>query len=238
MADVKAIMQSLAGPDFEFVTAYNGDVSGNGKIIQDGSLGYEIDWSETLPNFSGYRSVFFEPQLSVMRTILSVSLSEHLEGGARVAPVAQALLAFGARLATTLSADAVVWNPGKLLSQPAFFVDSVESYVNGGVFPVLVAVDFEYSDDECRLRSTGLSWFSGQEIELSGANLRGQDLTRRGVRLVHDIAVNGPVMAPQKVPDIDDTLQIDLIPLMGPSNLLQCDVLSKLDTKAEALTLH
>ncbi len=238
MAVVKANMQLLVAADYGLAMDFNRDPSGDRKTLQHGSLGYEIGWSEILPDFCGYRTVFFEPQFTNMQTILSLSLGPHLEGGARVAPIAKALLALGAELAITLNADAVVWNPGKLVSEPAFFVESVQSYANGGAFPVLVAVDFEYSNDEHCLHTTGLSWFSGQEITVSGGGLRGQDLTRRGVRLIHDIALNGPIVVRQQVPDLDSKFRIDLVPSNDADNVLRCLICARTDATDGALSLH
>jgi len=162
----------------------------------------------------------------------------HLAGGERVAPIAQAFLAFGAKLAGDLSADAVVWNPARLVSEPGFFVETVNDYVGGGAFPVLATVDFEYHENEYRLQSQGLAWFSGQEIALAGAGAQGQELARRAVRLIHDIAVNGPIIMHQYVADLDTDLQIELAPTGEANSILNCHIRSKSDAKGKALTLH
>lgn len=186
----------------------------NGALtrIQHGCLGFEIGWSEGPAEISGFRTVFTQAHLPSQCTILSVALGANLNGGQRSPPIASALLAFGAKLAGDLHSVAVKWNPGKLLSDPVFFIECVEGYVGGGAFPVLVTVDFDFQDEESRLQSTGLEWFSGQEITLSGGQLRGQDLVRRAVRLVHDIATNGPVFQQQYVPDLDPENRLELIP--------------------------
>ena len=93
---------------------------------------------------------------------------------------------------------------------------------------MLVTVDFDYEDEEHKLRSSGLAWFSGQEIELSGGGLHGQDLVRRAVRLVHDIGTNGAVFAHQRVPDLDADKVIEMT-LQPENNVLRCEILSKTD---------
>lgn len=236
MDTVKELLQSTDASLLANSLDFGRVPSGEGKTFQNGSMGYELEWSETLPSFSGYKTVFFDPPLSEMLTILSFSLGPHLEGGNLAAPVAQAFLAFAAKLAAQLSADAIVCNSGHLISEPAFFIETVESYAAGGAFPVLVTVDFEYQDDESALRTTGLSWYSGQEIALSGAGLSGPDLARRAVRLIHDIAVNGPVLTPQFVSDLDGGLLIELTPPHGDDQVLNCHIQSKSDVSGKALT--
>jgi hypothetical protein len=238
LALVKEQLQSMTEFAQETIFIPGAESVHNGNAIQQGCLGYDLEWSEHVPDFSGYRAIFFDPQLSKMQTILSLSLGAHLAGGERIAPIAQAFLACGAKLAAFLSADAVVWNPARLVSEPGFFVETVNDYVAGGAFPVLAAVDFEYQDNEYRLQSQGLAWFSGQEIALAGAGAHGQDLARRAVRLIHDIAVNGPVMTHQYVDDLDDDLQIELIPAGDANAVLNCHIHSKSDAKGKALTLH
>lgn len=238
LSAVSELLQSMASNNLAMSPDFGRDRSVNSNVMQYGSLGFDVALTETVPSFSGFKAVFFDPQLSEMQCLLSVSLGSHLEGGERTAPVAQAFLAFGAMLAANLSADAVVWNPARLISEPAFYIDAVERYAAGGVFPVLVYVDLDYQNDETLLLSRGLSWFSGQEIALEGNGLRGQELTRRAVRLIHDMAVNGPVAAQQNVPDMDAACLIELNPAKGPDNVLRCHIRSRSDAKGKALTLH
>ncbi len=238
LALVKEQLQSMA--EFAQETMFNPGAGSlhDGKAMQQGCLGYGFEWSENVPDFSGYRSIFFDPQFSKIQTILSLSLGAHLAGGERVAPIAQAFLAFGAKLAGDLSADAVVWNPARLVSEPGFFVETVNDYVGGGAFPVLATVDFEYHENEYRLQSQGLAWFSGQEIALAGAGAHGQELAQRAVRLIHDIAVNGPIITHQYVADLDTDQQIELAPTAEANSNLNCLIRSKSDAKGKALTLH
>ena len=102
---------------------------------------------------------------------------------------------------------------------------------------MLVTVDFEYKDEERTLLSSGLAWFSGQEIELNGGGLKGQDLVRRAVRLVHDIATNGAVNAHRLVPDLDSNRLIELTP-MAEGDVLRCEICFKADTSSPATSVH
>ena len=203
VADLRQQLQSLVDGSVDLAIEMSPDQSLLSAKVRQGSIGFDVILSEAQPVLSGYRSVFFGTSVLGKSALLSVTLTEDLAGGERVAPIAKALLAFGARIVRHLSAQAVMWTPGKIISDPAFFAENVESYAKGEVFPVLVTVDFDYEDEECTLRSSGLAWFSGQEIELSGGGFQGQDLVRRAVRLAHDIGTNGAVVAHQLVPDLD-----------------------------------
>lgn len=238
LAAVKEQLQTIGALDGDIVADISRNPSGEGRALQHGSLGFEIECTDVLPNYSGYRTVFFDPELSRVQTILSLSFGPHLAGGERAALIAQSLLTLGAKLGKLLSADAIVWNPGHLISDPDFFIETVTSYADGGAFPVLVTVDLEYQNEEHTLRSTGLCWFSGQEIELAGCGLHGQELTRRAVRLVHDIAVNGPVNGHQYVADLENNLEIELIPPTDASITLQCRIQRKSDLQGISLLSH
>lgn len=227
LADGSSDLQIEMSPDKSFLSAK----------VQQGSIGFDVVWSEEQPVLSGYRSVFFDTLAPGKSTLLSINLSEDLAGGERVAPVAKALLVFGARIARQFSAQAVMWTPAKIVSDPVFFAENVEKYDRGEVFPVLVTVDFDYEDDEQKLRSAGLAWFSGQEIELGGGGLQGQDLVRRAVRLVHDIGTNGAVGEHQFVPDIDIDKRIELTPL-PKSNVLRCEICSRTDEITRVTSIH
>lgn len=237
LADMRQQLQSLVDGSSELAIEMSSDQSFLSAKVQQGSVGFDVIWSEAQPVLSGFRSVFFGNLVTGKSVLLSVNLTEDLAGGARVAPIAKALLSFGAMIARQLSAKAVMWTPAKIISDPAFFAENVENYGKCEVFPVLVTVDFDYEDEEHKLRSSGLAWFSGQEIELSGGGLYGQDLVRRAVRLVHDIGTNGAVVADQLVPDLDADKLIEMT-LQPESNVLRCQIRSKTDETVWVTSVH
>jgi hypothetical protein len=237
LSEVKDRLQRLVEDSSDLQIETCSDQSLWSAKVQQGSISFDVVWSEEEPVLSGYRSVFFGPLAPGQSTLLSISLGKDLAGGERVAPVAKALLVFGARIARQLFAQAVMWTPAKIISDPSFFAENVENYAKGEVFPVLVTVDFDYEDEERKLRSSGLEWFSGQEIELAGGGLTGQDLVRRAVRLVHDIATNGAVVAHQLVPDIDVDRVIELTSVPD-SNVLRCEICSKTDSTIRVTSVH
>lgn len=237
LADMWRQLQLLVDDSSDLAIEMASDQSFLSARVQHGSVGFDVMWSEAQPVLSGYRSVFFGTAVPKKSVLLSVNLSEDLKDGARVAPIAKALLVFGAMIARQLSAKAVMWTPGKIISNPNFFAENVENYAKGEIFPVLVTVDFEYKNEDRALYSSGLAWFSGQEIELSGGGLYGQDLVRRAVRLVHDIGTNGAVITHQRVPDLDADKVIEMT-LQPDSNVLFCEILSKTDETVRATSVH
>lgn len=237
LADLRQQLQLLVDSSSDLAIEMSADQSFLSAKVQQGSVGFDVIWSEAQPVLTGYRSVFFGTLVPEKSVLLSVNLNQDLAGGERVAPIAKALLAFGARIARQLSAKAVMWTPAKIISDPAFFAENVENYAKGEIFPVLVTVDFDYEDEERSLRSSGLAWFSGQEIQLSGGGLQGQDLVRRAVRLVHDIGTNGAVASHQRVPDLDADKLIELTP-QPESNVLLCEIFSKTDETARVTSVH
>ena len=237
LADMRQQLHTLVDSSSDLSIEMSSDQSSLSAKVQQGSVGFDVIWTEAEPVLSGYRSVFLGNLIPEKSVLLSVNLTEDLVGGERVAPIAKALLVFGARIARQLPVKAVMWTPAKIISEPAFFAENVENYARGEVFPVLVTVDFDYEDEERSLRSSGLAWFSSQEIELSGGGLHGQDLVRRAVRLVHDIATNGAVVAHQLVPDLDTDKLIELRP-QPEGDVLRCEILSKTDSTTRATSFH
>lgn len=202
------------------------NLHGSVQYIRHGCLSFEIDVSDRAADLAGFRPVFCQSFPSSTASLLAIDLGDGLAGGQRSPPIAASLLAFAATLAEALQCKAVKWNPGQLVSDPAFFIECIENYIENGTFAVLVTVDFEIADNDDILTSRGLSWFSGQEIELSGCGLSGSELVRRAVRLVHDIATKGPVFLRQHVPDLEPDRQIELIPPMA-GEILQCRITAK-----------
>jgi hypothetical protein len=237
LSELKRQFQSLVESSVDLLIEASVDQTNSSLKVQEGSLGFDVDWSDEPPSLSGYRPVFLAPSAPKALSALSIKLNADIAGGERVAPIARAMLAFGARIVRQLSAAAVIWTPAKIVSDPVFFAENVENYANGEVFPVLVTVDFDYADDEYTLHSTGLSWFSGQEIELRGGNLHGQELVRRAVRLVHDIGTNGAVTGAQQVADLDPDKIIDMQP-QQQGDVLICEIHSKSDAIVQASTVH
>lgn len=135
--------------------------------------------------------VFTTAANSSFQSSISISLSEKLRGGNRVAPIWSGLLEMAAYLADALSAECVYWSPSGNLIESGYFKDAIQSFVDGGAFPALALVRFDTSK-EWVTSSTGLDWFSGQEIAASHPQLSARDAMYRLVRIAHDMAMIGP----------------------------------------------
>jgi hypothetical protein len=103
----------------------------------------------------------------------------------------QACLKWQPISADALGAKCVYWSPSGNLIESGYFKDAIQSFVDGGAFPALALVRFD-SSKEWVTRSTGLDWFSGQEIDASHPQLSARDAMYRLVRIAHDMAMIGP----------------------------------------------
>jgi len=171
------------------------------------------------------RKVFSTLGDDAICSALAISLHSHIEHGLVVPEIAEAFLNFGAVCARNLQASAVVWQPTGLQTDTGYFLEVVQSYVDGGVFPVLPIVDF-IAEKPGYLRSKGLADFCGQEFELQSGQLDQQELIRRAIRLAHDLATNGSIDDSQEVADLDPANLIHLEP-SDDGMLLHCRIASK-----------
>ena len=198
------------------------------RILCDG-IEYVISVVVPPDNILEYRRIFCDAVLENAGSALAISLGENVAGGQRIAPIALGLMTFSGRLAGALDALAVAWTPSRLLSGKEYFIDTVGTYASGGAFPVLPTIDLLFSD--VGVETSGLDWFSGQELCLTGEVVPRSDLTRRAVRIIHDIATNGALLSSQHVPDIDDDKHIYLN--LSPDGQR---VLAKITSKMEQLS--
>jgi hypothetical protein len=166
------------------------------------ALTFRLEVTQIPNDVAGYDRVFCSVEPASSMSMLAFDLDANLARGQKTAPIAAALLEIGAYFSARLGPSVIAWRPAKIASDPVYFREAVSDYVNGGAFPALAVIGFDFSCDDRVLRTTGLDWFSGQELELTGNGLSKADLARRAVRLIHDIAVNGPMGGGDLVPDI------------------------------------
>ncbi len=178
------------------------------------ALSLRVSVVDSVPELAEYEAIFLRDEVSVGKSALTVSFDHHLSGAQFISPVVRTYLEHCANIASDLHAVAVAWHPSQTLVQSDYFAEAVAAYVQDGAFPALALVHFDWDNDFATVRTQGLGWFSGQEIALNSAaaNHSRSELMRRAVRLVHDIAVNGPVSAPQILADLDPDMQIQLCP--------------------------
>ncbi|MGC1468729.1 MAG: hypothetical protein WA793_05035 [Sphingorhabdus sp.] len=196
-------------------------------ILFDG-LTFLCDWSVSQPNVASSKKIFSTISDDMFRGAMGLALHPHIDQGLRIPEIAKAFLALGASFAKQLGAIGLLWRPASLQIDPDYFVEVVDSYLSGGVFPVLPIVDFEFEDAEGVLRSSGLHLFCGQEFEIQSDHMERQELIRRAIRLAHDLATNGAVEEEQDVPDIDVGKIIRLTPNTS-GNLLKCQINSNVE---------
>jgi hypothetical protein len=168
------------------------------------------------PDFSAsqFRGIFTHFNASQSLLAITLSLGEHVGSAQYVPSVVRTLLSVGAEVAAFDGVSAILWKPAALVSDPGYFIECSKSYANGGAFPVLSTVSFTFDDKAGKLSTSGLDWFAGQELVLIDSRriLSETELMKRAVRLVHDIAVNGPIVFEQNISDIEPCNRISLKP--------------------------
>jgi len=195
-----------------------------GSVLVFNGLTFDCDFNPELALRPGRRKVFSTLGDEAICSVLAISLHSHIKRGLVVPEIAKAFLNFGAICARNLEASAVVWRPTGLQTDTGYFVEAVQSYVDGGVFPVLPIIDFVAGP--ASLRSNGLADFCGQEFDLQSDQLDQQELIRRAIRLAHDLATNGSIDEAQEVADLEPAYLMHLLPC-DDGMLLHCRITSK-----------
>ncbi len=128
---------------------------------------------------------------------ISLQPGPHIAGGAALRPVVRALLALGCDLARMPGAIAVCWHPSGCAMDPAYFNRIASDWLAGGPFPALGLTAVSPSADG-GLRTEGLSFFIGQELELAPVDsLRDEEQARLAIRLIDALVAIGPLMEPR-----------------------------------------
>lgn len=130
----------------------------------------------------------------------------HLAGAAAMLPVVRGCVALGAALATHTGAAAVVWIPARTAMATDYFAATIGDWLGGGVFPALGLTAL--APGGSGLISEGLTFFTGQELEVTGS-----DLTHAGriaVRMVDTLVDHGRLAAPTRLAGPDgESLQAE-----------------------------
>lgn len=121
----------------------------------------------------------------------------HIADGAETLPVVRTLVGLAAALAEDLDeATALLWLPARSAIARSFFIRTAGNWLGGGVFPALGLVAFAARDDG-GLRTEGLSFFIGQELDLAPALAADRvAATRIAARLVHELVSLGRLAHP------------------------------------------
>lgn len=178
-------------------------------------------------NHVGLKQIMLNADFPAVRSAIELNFSATVATDPPVLPIVTGLLSVGAKLAEFLELSAVVWRPAKLASGPDFFIRSIGSFASGGAFPALSLVRF-INEGAGAIRTSGLSWFSGQEIEFEMSGLDEKAAMRRIVRVVHDIAVNGPVVEEVEVGGLEPNEKLH-ISLSAGRSLVRVGISSNTD---------
>lgn len=87
----------------------------------------------------------------------------HTAGGGACLPVVRVMLGIAANLALHLPITAICWNPAGSWMDPRYFARLMLNWLAGGQFPALGLTPLTPRPDG-RIASTGLAFFTGQEI--------------------------------------------------------------------------
>ena len=108
------------------------------------------------------------------------------------------LLQLGNWIGASMSGTAAVWLPSGKIASFAYFQEVTGLYLAGGPFPGLFQTSF-IEDREGVYRTTGLHYFTGQEVRLTApSHYSHADVTNRLVRIIDDLATNGRIETPSQ----------------------------------------
>ena len=209
---IKALQAVLAECD-GFVLPQSGRRGGDVFEIAYCGISLTLAVRSDLPDIAPYKKIFCNLDGSDIGCYISIELGDHVDGGERVPAVVQAILGVAAQLGTSLDAVGVMWHPAHVVSGFPYFCEAVNDYLAGGAFPVLALINFKAEMDG-NINTNGLAWLSGQELSIAPGILNQNDMMRRAVRVVHDIATNGPVKQHVKLSGIEPDEVIELEPLL------------------------
>ena len=207
--------------DFDFATlslngAIHKDVIANHKkykgheiaeFILDG-MAFELTlWNiqETRQFFDkhGFNTLFCEQpgsQLSAIR----IAPGDNIVSGRHLSAVNQRLLQLGMFVGMNLDATLAAWSPSKAVTSFEYYCETVQQYCDGGPFPALIQNSIDCNAPD-QYQTKGLDYFANQEIRLTTPpDMKEADVTKRIIRLVHDVAMNGKIDSYAKSEGIQD----------------------------------
>lgn len=123
----------------------------------------------------------------------------HLTSGGPMIPVIRCLAWLAAELATLDGLQAIVWQPARAVSAPAYFRDGVIRWISGGAFPGLGLTALVPQDDGTMV-SEGLALFTGQELVIDRVIAEDRaSAAKLAVRLLHWLVETGPIERTQSL---------------------------------------
>jgi hypothetical protein len=117
----------------------------------------------------------------------------HIYGGRAMQPVVRSMTGLAASLSLALPVVAVCWEPAGVWMDPRYFTRTVIGWLGGGPFPALGLTAVE-SDAGGIVRSSGLEFFCGQEIEVVPQEGEAPtDTVKLALRVIDNIIRRGPI---------------------------------------------
>ena len=196
------------------------------SLLYDG-LVFSARFVDLDTDVARYKNILCNINTTKTCCALGIDLGDNIKGGETIAPIIKGLLALARRLGQGSGAIATAWTPALIVSDFGYFAQAVTSYENDGAFPVLALVDFQSRDDDV-IVTRGLAFLSTQEVSFVKGDLPLDEVTRRLVRIVHDIATNGPVTVKLEVEGMRAREIIHLIPSISGQEV-RAEMISKSD---------
>jgi hypothetical protein len=227
-SDLVNLLSDLVAKDSEIALAEASAVSGKAFEIVYSGVTFLVAIKPEMDDIAAFKKIFCSFEPSQIRCGLDISLGSHVAGGERVPAIVQALFATARKIGGVCAAVALVWRPASIVSGFEYFEEAVADYLAGGAFPVLAMVDFK-SEPNRVIATTGLAILSGQELRIECGAMTESEMMRRVVRVVHDIATNGPVLEDVIMDGLEPAEKLKLGPVSGIA-LLTMTTYSILDT--------
>lgn len=212
--EVLARLRPLLEADTEFTLPHTGAQHASSFEIVYRGVSLQLAIGAPIEGMAGLKNIFCNLDPASIRSGIDIGLGDHVAGGERVPAILQGLLGLAQILGSSLGAVAVMWHPAQIVSGFGYFSETVSDYLAGGAFPVLAMVNFKGEADET-INSRGLSFLAGQELQIVARGMEQSEMMRRVVRVVHDIATNGPVLEAVKLGGVEPGEVIELQPEAG-----------------------
>ena len=126
--------------------------------------------------------------------------SPHIIAGARTLPVLRGWFELALELGRHHAGlTAYGWPPAGHAMPAPIFADEIGRWLGGGAFPVASTIAFVPSGAGA-LRTRGLGFFTGQEIELDGTNIPDPDAGKRlALRIANQLVLHGRLVRTEEV---------------------------------------
>ena len=217
-ADLKEMWQSV---DFDRlgITFDDGSdiASVSGSLLFSGvSFTYEL---QACSAPAATHHIFCNADLTDIQSAVHIDLGAAVASGRTVPAIVQAMLELGGVLGRNLGIKAVFWSPAAVASGYDYYAEAVAQYAEGAAFPALLCVGFDMSAIAI-VQTTGLAWLCDQELTFAHGQLPAHEAMRYVVRLVHDLATQGPYDRALELPGLhaDEVVVVTPSPDQGKVN--------------------